>query len=185
MTHTEKPSGSAVGRVVFIHDNAKAISPDGMERVLSPDSPIYAYDRIITESNSRVSIAMDNDVHGQIDLGGMSNVIIDEDIFGGTSPEEIAGAVASLEEFRENFFLENVDLSEPRTSHTDEVDAAGTVDPFPSINQLSGRGDIASKNAGKPTIIFDQSDYADLDNGNQHDDPLDKLIDTDDTTSSS
>ena len=86
MAITEKTAGTGsqpVGRVAVIYDNVKAISPDGTERLLSVESPIFAYDRIVTESDGRVSIVIDDTVHTQIDLVGKSTVIIDEDIFGG------------------------------------------------------------------------------------------------------
>ena len=35
-----------VGKVFILHGTVKAVSPDGAMRVLAPNSPIYAYDRI-------------------------------------------------------------------------------------------------------------------------------------------
>ena len=93
MTTTVKTTGSGsqvVGRVVIIYDNAKAISPDGMERLLSVGSPVFANDRIITESNGRVSIVIDDTAQTQIDLEGRSEILIDEDIFGGATAEDIS-----------------------------------------------------------------------------------------------
>ena len=68
MTTKVKITGSGsqvVGRVVIIYDNVKAISPDGMERLLSVESPIYANDRIVTESDGKVSIVINDDVHSR------------------------------------------------------------------------------------------------------------------------
>ena len=51
MTTTVKttgPDSQIVGRVVIIYDSAKEISPDGMERLHSVESPIFANDRIDT-----------------------------------------------------------------------------------------------------------------------------------------
>ena len=59
-----------VGKVAILYGNVKAVSIDGTERVLGPNSPIFAYDRIITESDGRVSIVIDDPAQSQIDIGG-------------------------------------------------------------------------------------------------------------------
>ena len=140
MTITENSTGTAshaVGRVAVIYDNVKAISPDGMERLLSVASPIFAYDRIVTESDGRVSIVIDDAVHTQIDLVGKSTVIIDEDIFGGVNPEVITEAAAKIEQVQESFFVEGVDLSvltgEP---------SAGGGHPVSNFDRVTHEGDV-------------------------------------------
>jgi len=173
MTTTVKTTGSGsqvVGRVVIIYDNAKAISPDGMERLLSVESPIFANDRIVTESDGKVSIVINDDVHTQIDLGTMSNVMIDEDIFGGVSPEEITEATAEVEQVQESFLVEGVDL-------TVESDS-----PVADLDRATFEGEVSTSPDGKVSVIFDHSDYAELDNDSSGD-PLDNLIDGEDSTS--
>ena len=180
MTTTVKTTGSGsqiVGRVVIIYDNAKAISPDGMERLLSVESPIFANDRIVTESDGKVSIVINDDVHTQIDLGTMSNVMIDEDIFGGVNPEEIAEATAEVEQIQESFLVEGVDLSV-----VPEAPAAEDGHPVADFDRVTHEGDVSSTAAEKVNIIFDHSDYAELDNDSSGD-PLDNLIDGEDSTS--
>ena len=180
MTTTVKITGSGsqvVGRVVIIYDNVKAISPDGMERLLSVESPIYANDRIVTESDGKVSIVINDDVHTQIDLGTMSNVMIDEDIFGGVNPEEIAEATAKVEQVQESFLVEGVDLSV-----VPEAPAAKDGHLVADFDRITHKGDIASTAVEKVSVIFDHSDYTDLDNGSPGD-PLDNHIDVDDTSS--
>jgi hypothetical protein len=180
MTTTVKTTGSGsqvVGRVVIIYDNAKAISPDGMERLLSVESPIFANDRIVTESDGKVSIVINDDVHTQIDLGTMSNVMIDEDIFGGVSPEEITEATAKVEQVQESFLVEGVDLSV-----VPEAPAAENGHPVADFDRITHEGDISSTAVEKVSVIFDHSDYTDLDNGSPSD-PLDNHIDVDDTSS--
>jgi hypothetical protein len=95
-----------VGKVVILYGTVKAIASDGTERVLALNNPIFAYDRIITESDGRVSIVIDDGVQTQIDLGRMSDVVIDEDIFEGASPDEIAAATAEVEEIQEALLTE-------------------------------------------------------------------------------
>ena len=180
MTTTVKTTGSGsqvVGRVVIIYDNAKAISPDGMERLLSVESPILAHDRIVTESDGKISIVINDDVHTQIDLGTMSNVMIDEDIFGGVSPEEITEATAKVEQVQESFLVEGVDLSV-----VTEAPAAEDGHPVADFDRITHEGDISSTAVEKVSVIFDHSDYTDLDNGSPGD-PLDNHIDGEDTSS--
>ena len=180
MAINENTTGSdsqAIGSVVILYDNAKAISADGMERLLSVGSPIYANDRIVTESDGKVSILINDDAHTQIDLGTKSNVMIDEDIFGGVSPEEIAEVTAKVEQIQESFLVEGVDLSVIPESH-----AAGGGHPVADFDHLTHEGDVSSTAVEKVSVIFDHSDYTDLDNGSPGD-PLDNHIDVDDPTS--
>ena len=76
-------ANQVVGKVVILYGNVKAVSVDGTTRVLGPNSPIYAYDSIITESDGRVSITLNDPAHSQLDIGRMSSIAIDEDIFVG------------------------------------------------------------------------------------------------------
>lgn len=185
MTIKESATGTdrqAVGRVVSTYDNVKAVSPDGMERLLAAESPVFAYDRIITEGNARASILIDYNAQDTIELGGMTSVLIDEDIFGGTGPEEIAGAAAEAEQLQESFFVKNIDRAVPEPSVTDGMASPGGH-IIADLDHVTSRGDISSAAADKFTVIFDQSDYPDLDNPDSQVDPLDNLIDPDDTVS--
>ena len=186
MDSTENTTGSGsqeVGRVAIIYSDVKAISANGMERQLSVESPIFANDRIITEGDARVSIVIHDDAHTQIDLGGMSDVIIDEDIFGGVGSEEIAGAAAEVKELQEAFFIQDIDLTaEPAAVTTDSVESAGGGHTVADFDRVSHEGDILNTAGEKVSVILDHSDYTDLDNSTPGD-PLDNLIDTDDSTS--
>lgn len=175
--------GHPVGRVLIMYDQAKAISPDGTERLLSVESPIFAYDRIITEGDGKVSIIIDDDVKTQIDLEGMNDVIIDEDIFGSVSSEVIAEAAAEPEEIQEAFFIQDIDLTaETEATATDSVESAGGGHTVADFDRVTHEGDIFNAAGEKVSVIFDHSDYTDLDNATPGD-PLDNLIDTDDSTS--
>lgn len=64
MNNIENTSGTetgneVVGKVFILYGTVKAISPDGAVRVLAPNSPVYAHDRIVTESDGNVSIVLD------------------------------------------------------------------------------------------------------------------------------
>ena len=184
MDSTENTTGSQeVGRVTIIYADVKAISADGMERQLTVESPVFAHDRIITEGDASVSIVIHDDAHTQIDLGGMSDVIIDEDIFGGASFEEIAGAAVEVQELQEAFFIHDIDLTaEPEEVATDSVDSTGGGHTTADFERVTHEGDLFNTAGEKVSVIFDHSDYTDLDHGSPGD-PLDNLIDTDDPTS--
>src|SRR5512138_818412 len=85
-----------VGKVIILYGTVKAISPDGTVRLLAPNSPIFANDRIVTESDGNVSIMFDGTPPSQMDLGRMSNVAIDEDVYAGVSPSVTSDAAAEF-----------------------------------------------------------------------------------------
>lgn len=185
MASTEKTTetdSQPVGRVLIMYDQAKAISPDGTERLLAVESPVFVHDRIITEGDGRVSIVIDDDGKTQIDLDGMNDIIIDEDIFGGVSSAEIAEAAAEAEEVQEAFFIQNIDLTiEPAANATGSVADADGGHQVADFDRVPLEGDVSKTAADTVSIIFHESDYTDLDNGSPGD-PLDNLIDGDDST---
>lgn len=85
------------GKVAILHGTAKAVSFDGTVRMLKINSPVFADDHIITGNDGSVSIVFDTFNHTQLDLGRMSNVIIDEDVYGVASPGVSAEASAQQE----------------------------------------------------------------------------------------
>ena len=90
-----------VGKVFILYGTVKAIGQDGVERVLAPNSPVYANERIITESDGSVSIQFDGPPVTQLDLGRMTEVIIDEDVYAGVAPEVVADAAAEAEQIQD------------------------------------------------------------------------------------
>ncbi|MBW2484466.1 MAG: hypothetical protein JRF05_03805 [Deltaproteobacteria bacterium] len=179
---TTETDRQPVGRVLIMYDQAKAISPDGTERHLAVESPVFAHDRIITEGDGRVSIAIDDDGKTQIDLDGMNDIIIDEDIFGGVNSTDIAEAAAEVEEVQEAFFVQNIDLAiEPAANATDSVADAGGGHQVADFDRVPMEGDVSKTAADTVSIIFHESDYTDLDNESPGD-PLNNLIDGDDST---
>ncbi|MFZ2950856.1 MAG: retention module-containing protein, partial [Desulfuromonadaceae bacterium] len=93
-----------VGKVFILYGTVKATSQDGTVRVLAPNSPIFAHDQIITESDGSVSIIIDG-LNGtsptQLDIGRMSNVTIDEDVYAGASTGAAAEAAAEAEQIQQ------------------------------------------------------------------------------------
>ena len=187
MTAAEKhmaADSQTIGRVIVIYDKVYAVSADGMERLLTIGSPVFAYDRIVTEDDGRVSILINDADQSQIDLDKRSELLIDEDIFGGVSSEEIAGAVAEVEQVQETFLIEGVDLTiEPAAAATDSVASAGGEHPVADFDRVTHEGDVSSSAGQKVSEFFDHDNYTDLDHGTPGD-PLDHLLDTDDDITS-
>ena len=108
-TNGTEIGNQVVGNIAILYGTVKAVSSDGTERILTLNDPIFADDKIITESDGRVSIVMDDGARTQIDLGRMSEIVIDEDIFQGVSPEEVSEAAAEIEEIQEALLTEDFD----------------------------------------------------------------------------
>src|SRR6266571_2630227 len=118
-TITEIPAvGTAnqvVGKVVILYGSVKAVAPDGAERLLVPNSPIFANDHIVTESDGNVSIMFDGTPPTQMDLGRMSNVVIDEDVYAGMAPSVVSDVAAEAEQIQKALMAgdQPIDLAAP------------------------------------------------------------------------
>jgi VCBS repeat-containing protein len=93
----------------------QAQTHDGTIRILQPNSPIFANDRIITGKDGMISIVFEDAT--QLDLGRMADVQIDEDIFLGQAPPDISEAAADVEKIQqalaEGTFDPTTDLEAP------------------------------------------------------------------------
>ena len=98
---TAATQNQVIGKVIILYGTVKAISPDGAVRILAPNSPVFANDRIVTESDGNVSIVIDGAHPTQMDLGRMSNVMIDEDVYGGVTPGVISDVKAEVEQIQQ------------------------------------------------------------------------------------
>ena len=98
----------AVGEVMIIHGTVKAMASDGTERLLAPNSPVFANERIMTGSDGMVSI-MFTASQSQLDLGRMSEVTLDEDIYAGEAPIDLSDAAAEAQEIQEALMAEDFD----------------------------------------------------------------------------
>jgi T1SS-143 domain-containing protein len=67
-----------IGKAMIVYGTVKAESTDGVARVLQPNSPIFINDRINTGSDGAVSIVFNDAVNTQLDLGRMTDMVIDE-----------------------------------------------------------------------------------------------------------
>jgi hypothetical protein len=80
-----------VGKVFIIYGTVKAISPKGKEWVLSEDY-------------SGISIQLDGILPIQLHLGRMADIIIDEDVYAGVTPELVIEASADPKQIQEVLF---------------------------------------------------------------------------------
>ncbi|MFO8113473.1 MAG: hypothetical protein R6T92_13295 [Desulfosalsimonadaceae bacterium] len=84
-----EPGSQIIGKVIILYGTVKAIAADGTERILGPNSDVYANERIVTDSGGSVSIMLNGPPPTQLDLGRMSDVLLDEDVYAGA--EQVAG----------------------------------------------------------------------------------------------
>jgi len=100
-TQASTTGNQVVGKVFIIYGTVKAISPDGVVRTLAANSPIFAYDRIVTESDGSIAIMLDGTPPTQLDIGRMSDITIDEDVFAGVTPETATESTADVEQIQQ------------------------------------------------------------------------------------
>ena len=102
MATSAKAAGTQViGKAFIVYGTVKAIAPDGTVRILGPNSEIYADERIVTESDGGVSLMLDGPPPSQIDIGRMSDVLMNEDVYAGAPPEAVTDASADAEKIQE------------------------------------------------------------------------------------
>ena len=92
-------NAQAVGKAVIVYGSVKAVSASGLERVLGPNSIIYADEHIVTGPDGSVSIAF-TDNPTQLILGRMSDVAIDEDVYSASTTTEIQDQALSVEDIQ-------------------------------------------------------------------------------------
>jgi hypothetical protein len=116
-----------VGKVSILYGTVKAMAPDGTVRVLDVNSVIYAEDQIITESDGSVSIILDDPAQSHLDIGRMSHVIVDADVYGGATPEDVSQASAEIQEIQDALLAgdETVDVDMEATAAGGAASAGG------------------------------------------------------------
>jgi hypothetical protein len=135
----------AIGKVTILYGTVKAVSPDGNVRVLALNNTVFANDTIITESDGMVSIIFDDPAQTQLDLGRMSEVALDEDVYSGAAPADIEEIAAEIEEIQEAILAEGIDpttvLEAPAAGGTS---SAGGGHPVPKFQDITPDGEISS-----------------------------------------
>ena len=112
-----------IGKALIIYGTVKAVAANGTERLLAPNSPIYAGERIVTGPDGSISIVF-NDNSGHVDLGRMSDVLMDQDVYAGAGPDQAADAVAQAAEIQAA--LENGEI-DPTTQLPPPAAGAGVA----------------------------------------------------------
>ncbi|WP_163337403.1 retention module-containing protein [Desulfopila sp. IMCC35008] len=129
--------GSAVqpiGTAMIVYGTVKAESVQGITRTLQPNSPIFPNDRITTGSDGMISIVFGDAARTQLDLGRMSDMTIDEDVFPGDMPVDIAEAAMEVEQIQQALLEGEFDPTQDL-----EATAAG-----PAAGAASDGGGISS-----------------------------------------
>jgi len=90
-----------IGQAFVVNGQVVLESANGVSQALKPNSPIHLDDRIDTGNNGEVSIIFTDGNTPQLDVGRMSNMVIDDDVVGATLPDlgdvaVEAGLVADL-----------------------------------------------------------------------------------------
>ena len=93
--------GTPVGTVHISQGTVTAVSPDGSERALSSDSPVFADEQIVTGVDGMVSIIFNDAGQTRLDIGRESNVTLDEDVYLGAPPEDISDITADVEDIQQ------------------------------------------------------------------------------------
>ncbi|MBJ6800614.1 Ig-like domain-containing protein [Geomonas propionica] len=115
-----------VGKVVILYGTVKAISPDGAIRLLMPNSPIFADDRIVTESDGSASIVFDGAQGNQLDLGRMMNVSIDHDVYGSVMSGDTTDTTAEVAQIQQALATGDQPIELEAPAAGGPADAGGT-----------------------------------------------------------
>jgi len=129
-----------IGKAILVYGSVKAVSAGGVERILTPNSVIYANERIVTGPDGSISI-MFADNHTHLDLGRMSDVMIDEDVYAGGEGGAEADAVAQVTDIQAALQNENFD---PTTDLPAPAAGAG----------VAGAG-AGARGGGRQIVVFD------------------------------
>ncbi len=127
-----------VGKAVIVYGTVKAVSAAGFERILTPNSPVYANERIVTGPDGSVSVALINNPNPLI-LGRMSDVAVDEDVYGAVDQGHGEDSLAEVADIQA-LLQQNPDFDP-------------TVDLPPPAAGPGGTG-LAAKGGGRQIVIF-------------------------------
>ncbi|MDR3090118.1 MAG: VCBS domain-containing protein [Desulfobulbaceae bacterium] len=92
-----------IGTVSIVHGAVKAVSSAGVERILVVGGPVFVGERIVTGADGVVSIAWLGGQGVSLDLGRMSEILVDDSLFDGAAtvaalPQDEAAIITDFEE---------------------------------------------------------------------------------------
>ena len=131
-----------VGHALIVQGTVRVESTNGVSRAIEPNSQIFLDDQISTGSSGAVSIVLSNDNGIQLDLGRMSQLVIDEDVTGSTLPDlgDVALEAGLAADLLHNWeSLEPIATLETLIPETGESDVEGTTsaDNIPGLEESS------------------------------------------------
>jgi len=129
-----------IGKAFIVYGTVKAVSAAGVERILLPNSPIYANERIVTGPDGSISVVFAEN-NARLDLGRMSDVLVDEDVYAGGGHAGGSDAVAQVEDIQSALQDENFD---PTTDLPAPAAGAG----------VAGAGG-AGRGGGRQIVVFE------------------------------
>jgi len=130
-------NNQAIGTAVIVSGSVQVESPDGATRVLQVNGVVFANETITTGGTGKVSIIFNDAAHTQLDLGRMSEVVLDGDVYPGDQPVDLADVVSEVAQLQEA-------LLEGDPTQDLPAPAAG-----PAAGGTGARG------GGHPTVVFD------------------------------
>jgi T1SS-143 domain-containing protein len=130
-----------VGRAILVYGTVKAVAANGTERILGPNSLIYANEHIVTGSDGSVSIAFTGHPE-QLMLGRMSDVTVDEDVYASTTPGQGEGGTASVENIQAAL------LQDPNFDPTTGL-------PAPAAGGGVAGAGVGPRGGGRQIVVFD------------------------------
>lgn len=163
-----------IGTAVVVYGHVKVESADGVIRNIQPNSLINLDDRVDTGHDGSVSFVFGGD-SSQLDLGPMTNMVIDQDVFGGRETLELSDAVIEPDILQNllvgwDAFEPVVPLETMMQSEADAVDAGDMVDfdtqieVSAAIQTGKAAADLASSQASEGDVgsIDDDLDLSNL-----------------------
>lgn len=128
-----------IGTVSSISGTVQAQSPGQPPRILTEGSIIYANDRVITGPDGSISIGF-SDGATRLDLGRMSDMLLNEDVFQDGFPTPVEEAVADIEEIQEAIltgeFDPTVDTEAPAAGPAPVEMQAAVPHPYDLIEKI-------------------------------------------------
>ena len=143
-----------VGQALVVYGTVRVESANGVSRIIEPNSQIFFEDRIDTGNNGAVSIMLNDSDGTQIDVGRLSEILIDEDVLNVTLPDlgdvsVEAGLLADLLHSQDSFdsvaSMDSVlpaadDSAAEETGAADSIPGLDTAEPSVSSSDSSDDG---------------------------------------------
>ncbi len=126
----------AIGHALVVAGTVRVESANGVSRLIEPNSQIFLGDQIDTGSAGSVSVVLNDNAGTQLELGRMSEMIIDDDVIGDALPDlgdvaVEAGLVNDLLQNWESFepiaLLETIVPGNDADSDADEISSADSI----------------------------------------------------------